>query len=140
MQVISGEGFVVEDRVDLTHSPPATTMLEGQIRCQHGLFVDVEKILEVQGTGSRARVRTIRYSYHAGVEGSADRAIFRYDNFHAYAREGNPDAHHKHRFDHTIWQEIPPPEWIGEERWPHLSDVLEELRAWWESTGQFLDR
>ena len=67
------------------------------------------------------------------------RTIFRYDNFHAYTREGHPDAHHKHLFDLTTWQEIPPPEWIGEAHWPHLSDVITELRRWWETTGQHLD-
>jgi hypothetical protein len=34
---------------------------------------------------------------------------------------------------------VDPLEWIGEVRRPHLSDVIEELRQWWETTGQFLD-
>jgi hypothetical protein len=81
----------------------------------------------------------MRYTYHAGIEGSASRSIFRYDNAHTYVREGHPDTHHKHTFDHSTWTEKAPPEWIGEERWPHLGDVLAELRQWWETTGQHLD-
>jgi hypothetical protein len=87
----------------------------------------------------RQQVRTIEYPYHAGVAGAQDRPIFRYDNAHRYVREGHPDEHHRHRFDHAMWSEIEPPEWIGRERWPHLSQAIEELRDWWESLGQHLD-
>ena len=82
-------------------------------------------------------MRTFKYAYHAGVEGSSNRPIFRYDN--ADTKVGHGDAHHKHKFEPTIWNQILPPLWVGEEGWPHLSEVLEELRDWWEATGRFLD-
>jgi hypothetical protein len=103
------------------------------------LFIDVETHLILRTTKGRRQVRIDKYAFHAGVGGVQDRSVFRYDNFHVYSREGHPDAHHKHIFDHSTWRERTPPEWIGEDRWPHLSDVLEELRQWWESTGQHLD-
>lgn len=81
-------------------------------------------------------MRTRRYRYHAGVEGPTARPIFRYDN--TDAKPGHADAHHKHRFDPTTWQEIKPPRWFGVERWPHLSEAVEELRDWWETTGRHL--
>jgi hypothetical protein len=39
-------------------------------------------------------------------------------------------------FDHTTWREILPPKWVGEEAWPHLNEVVEELRDWWENEGK----
>lgn len=84
-------------------------------------------------------VRRTTYSYHADVEGSEDRPIFRYDNAHRYGWEGQGGEHHKHRYDHSSRQETEPPEWIGRDGWPHLHEVIEELRAWWEGTGRHLD-
>jgi hypothetical protein len=139
MQDFSDEGFVTEDGLTFQFTKPDTLLLKGRVRCRNGLFIDVEKFLEVRRRGDRTEVRTGTYSYHAGVEGSAARSIFRYDNAHTYVREGHPDTHHKHTFDYSTWTEKTPPEWIGEERWPHLSDVLEELRQWWETTGRHLD-
>ena len=79
----------------------------------------------------------VDYSYHAGIEGSAERPIFRYDNAHDYP--GHADAHHKHHFDHTTWTRLGPPEWIGQVDCPQLIDVLSELEDWWYETGQHLD-
>lgn len=104
-----------------------------------GLFVDVNEVLEVRLTRGRKQVKTIRYKYHAGFEGAQARSILRYDNSHSYLREGHPAPHHKHRFDHRTWQEFTPPEWIGAANRPHLSDVVEESRQWWQSTGHSLD-
>lgn len=39
-------------------------------------------------------MRLIGYRYHGGIAGERDRRIFRYDNAHAYLREGHPDEHH----------------------------------------------
>lgn len=127
--------FVVDD--DLEYDVPARDLFEirGRIRCRHGLFVDVDKTLEIN---EKNQVRTIKYSYHAGVEGPQDRTIVRYDNAHRYAREGHADEHHRHRYNHSTWQEIEPPEWIGRDRWPHLNEVIEEVREWWEVTGRHL--
>ena len=111
-------------------------MIAGRLVCRHGLFVDVDKKLHINRLG---HARTSRYDYHAGVLGDRDRPVFRYDNAHAYTREGHPDAHHRHRFDHVTWEEIEPPEWVGYDRWPHLDEVVRELMAWWEATGRNLD-
>lgn len=128
--------FIDSDDLEYTFPRPAIFEIVGRIHCRHGLFIDVDKTLEFN---DRHQVRNIAYSYHAGVAGAQDRAIFRYDNAHRYAREGHEDEHHKHRFDSATWQEIEPPVWVGRERWPHLSNVIEELIEWWESTGQHLD-
>lgn len=111
-------------------------MIGGRLVCRHGLFVEIDKKLQVNQHG---QARTTRYDYHAGVLGLDDRPIFRYDNAHTYAREGHPDAHHRHRFDHVTWEEIEPPEWVGYDRWPHLDEVVRELMTWWKTTGGHLD-
>ena len=133
---LSDEGFIVEDNVSRHWLSEGLIAIEGRLRCQHGTFNDVLKYLEVRKLPSRTIVRKRRYRYHAGVEGNANRPLFRYDN--TDIKSGHADAHHKHRFDPTTWQEIEPPLWIGEEHWPHLSDVVEELRDWCETTGRLL--
>lgn len=130
------DDFVVDDNLRYEFVTAQLFEIRGRIWCQHGLFVDVDKTLEVN---TRNQVQTVKYSYHAGIEGRSDRPILRYDNAHRYAREGHEDEHHKHRFDASTWQEIEPPEWIGRQRWPHLSEVIEELRDWWITTRQHLD-
>lgn len=126
--------FVEDDDLQYDYLPPDMYEIKGRIRCKHGLFVDVNKTLEID---DKNYVRTAKYSYHAGIESAKDRLIFRYDNAHSH--EGHADEHHKHRYDPSTWQAITPVEWIGHDRWPHLNVVIEELREWWESTGQFLD-
>ena len=130
------EGFILEDGLSREWLGREFVVIKGRLRCQHGLFIDVLKYLEVREVATRTVVRTLRYRYHAGVEGLSDRPIFRYDN--SDTKAGHQDAHHKHRFDHTTWQEIVPPLWVGEEAWPHLSEVVEELRDWWEEEGKHL--
>lgn len=128
--------FVLGDSLQYDFPTPDLFEIRGRVSCQHGLFVDVDKTLEIN---DRNQVRTIKYSYHAGVEGQQDRPIFRYDNAHRYIREGHEDDHHKHRYDYANWQEVEPPEWIGRDRWPHLNEVIEEVNQWWEAIGQHLD-
>lgn len=118
MADLENEGFLVRDGLAQHWGKGEFLVLEGRLRCKHGLFVDVLKYLNVRRYPTRTLVRTNRYRYHAGVEGDADRPIFRYDP--------------------TPWREIEPQFWIGEERWPHLSDVVDELRDWWETTGRHL--
>jgi hypothetical protein len=139
MQDFQDEEFVVDDSLTLQILRADRLAIVGRIRCRGGLFIDVDKSPAVRVVRNRRQVRIVRYTYYAGIEGSAARGIFRYDNAHTYFKEGHPDAHRKHRFDHSTWTEIAPPVWIGEDRWPHLSDVIEELREWWESTGRHLD-
>jgi len=136
MQRLMGEGFIVSHNLE-TAPIPRGLILSGRVHCQHGLFVDVYKVYAIENRRGRPWIKAEQYKYHAGVEGDEDRPIFRYDNAHPYP--SHADSYHKHRFDHTTWKEIKPPVWIGRAHWPHLSDVIEELRVWWEQTGQFLD-
>jgi len=129
------EYLVVTDSLTYEFEKDGSFVIRGRVSCEHGLFLEVEKKLEVSDA---RRVRTARYSYYAGVQGRADRPIFRYDNFHVYETEGHLDAHHRHRFDHHTWEEIEPPDWIGRDRWPHLDEVIKELRLWWEHVGKEL--
>lgn len=101
------------------------------------MFIDVDMTLAVLDEHQRATIRLVAYPYHAGVEGQANRPIFRYDNAHGYP--GHGDAYHKHHFDHPTWTRIDPPEWIGEERCPRLADVIYDLEDWWGAAGQHLD-
>lgn len=133
------EGFVLDHSLSFRRLDSNRLLLEGRVWCVGNLFIDVETHLIVRATTSRRQVRVAKYAFHAAVGGDQDRCVFRYDNFHAYSREGHPDAHHKHIFDHSTWRERTLPEWIGEDRMPHLSDVIEELRLWWETTGQTFD-
>ena len=129
MQVLYDEGFVLDDGLSVSRLRFDSLVFEGRVRCLNGLFIDVEKFLAIREIGGRIEVRTTTYSYHAGIEGSQDRPIFRYDNFHPYSREGHSDPHHKHVFDPKTWSEVSPPEWIGEEQWPYLSDAIERVAA-----------
>jgi hypothetical protein len=138
LQQFVDDGFIIEH--DLTPTMLRNLrrlLIRGRIRCQHGLFLEVIKELEVENRNGKLYVRTEQYNYHAGVEGDENRPIFRYDNAHPY--QGHGDAHHKHCFDYEVWQSIMPPEWVGRDGWPHLSDAIAELRAWWYETGQFLN-
>ena len=133
-------GEVVRDTLRYGWPRPTQFLIDGRIVCRDGLFVDVEKRLETNHA-ARVRtdkVRTLYYSYHAGLIGEDDRCVFRYDNAHPYLLEGHPDAHHKHRFDHRSWREIEPPEWIGAHRWPHLDQVISELLTWWDTQARDL--
>lgn len=125
-------GFVIEDGIASAAVAHDLILMEGRLICQDGIYVSVRKSLELDA--SLQRVRTVRYSYHVGITGSPDRTLFRYDNAHPHA--GHPDEHHKHCFDHTTWDEIRPPQHVGREHWPHLSDVIEEAYGWWLSTNQ----
>lgn len=133
-------GFVVHDGLAEEWLDSNTLVISGRIECQHGLFVEVKKFLAVENLASGERqAQTVKYTYHAGVSGKQDRGIFQYDNYHAYRREGHADEHHKHVWDPATWRKQSPPEWIGRDRWPHLSDVIDELQDWWYATGQHLN-
>lgn len=51
-------------------------------------------------------------------------------NDHVYAREGRPDAFHKHVFSKRSWRETSV-EHIGREQLPTLLEVIDELHDWW---------
>jgi len=129
------EHFITSDTLVLGPNDENGLVIEGRLECQDGLFIDVKKMLELN---EHNQVRTIAYKYHAGILGEPPRPLFRYDNAHVYVREGHVDAHHRHRYDHATWQEIDHPEWVGQERWPTLGEVIAELHEWWQETGRFL--
>lgn len=129
------EYFIEHDGLVVRAIGPRVMRIEGTIRLQHGIRLDVNKILEMD---DRRRVRTTSYSYHACWGDDGARPIIRYDNAHEYEREGHLDAHHKHCFNYHTWDEIKPPEHIGYERWPSLSDVIGELETWWDEHGRFM--
>lgn len=141
VQAFVDEGFILSNGLEESiyrdrFGHPRAVKISGRLECDHGLFLDVDKDLEVMVRDGRFWVRIIGCKYHAGVVGDANRCVFRYDTSHPY--DDHDDEYHKHRFDYVTWEEIGIPIWIGRPNWPHLSDVLDELQAWWETTGRFL--
>ena len=124
--------FLIENTLKIEVIDPRTLLISGRLRCIGDLFIDVSKTLEMN---SRQQVRTVKYSYHAGIVGAADRPIFRYDNYHAHP--GHDDEHHRYHYDISTWKEIKPPEWVGHQGWPTLGEVIDELFEWWNEVGRF---
>jgi Family of unknown function (DUF6516) len=122
------DGFVIEDNLSVE---PGRTLVVwgGQLRCVDGFELAVTKRQEVRLDRGRPSVRTVRYSYQ-GLRrlGGKTIELFRYDNYHVHP--GHPDAHHKHSCD-AAGNEIYPPDHVGENGSPTLSDALEELRSHW---------
>ena len=102
--------------------------MHGDLFCKGDLVIHVDKTLEVN---SRRQARGILYRYQAQFAALPLRQIFRYDNAHAYSREGHPDAYHKHVFSPVSWKETEVIH-IGRERWPTLQQVIDELFDWWQ--------
>jgi hypothetical protein len=129
--------FVEYDGLSFESVSESVIVLPGEVQCQFGIKLDVEKFLEVD---EQQRVSAFGYKYHAMI-GNPPSPIFRYDNAHLYVREGYPDEFHKHLFDPVMGEELPgSPEWIGIKNWPTLRQALEELCDWWLETGQHLRR
>jgi hypothetical protein len=127
--------FIERNTINIRMKGSGDLVVKGRLHCVGGTYINVTDQLQ---RIDFEHVRILGYSFHAGLRGKPDRAIFRYDNAHTYLREGQPDAHHKHRFDLVTGREIAPPEWIGRDRVPGLCAVLAELELWWLETGQFL--
>lgn len=108
-------------------------ILSGRIVCQNGMFLDVAKQLEILDRGGRLYVKTRRSNDQAMIVGSEPRAVFRYDDAHSYP--GHGDNHHRHGVNYADWTYLEPPQWIGHDRWPLLSEVIDELHQWWLTTG-----
>jgi len=115
------EWFIESDDLDLAHVD-GTLQISGHLTCSSGRLLGVWKRLLVQSRDGVLYVRTIRYSYEAFYAG---RCLFRYDNAHPHP--GHPDEHHKHVFDASGGEQVI---WLGRDRWPYLSDALEELAQW----------
>lgn len=141
VQAFVDEEFVLSDGLTVhiirnRQKRPAAVTIKGRLICAHSLFVDTEQDLDIMERDGRTWVRLSDCKYHAGIAGETQRTVFRYDTSHPYP--GHEDNYHKHQFDPTTWREIGKPIWIGRGAWPHLSEVLEELQAWWRTTGQHL--
>lgn len=82
------------------------------------------------GEGWDAYVQTYQYRYNAFVRSQHN--ILRYDNTHTYP--GHADPHHKHTYDPDTGARLPDsPHWIGQDDWPTLGEVIEEVERWyWE--------
>ena len=87
--------------------------MRGEIGCIGGIIISVNKTIRyVQDD----LVQTSNYSYN--VRKLNGHNWFRYDNGHVH--EGHLDEHHKDVFNPETGERFPS-EWVGKERWPHLS-------------------
>lgn len=106
---------------------PRVIRIHGDLFCKGTLVIHVDNYLRCD---NRNRVREVVLRYQAQFAELPLRQIFRYDNDHIYAREGHPDAFHKHVFSNRTWREIRV-EHIGREQFPTLLEVIDELYDWW---------
>ena len=96
--------------------------LHMQILCRGSIKLTVDKLAEIRKQRRRKVARTIRYAYNAS---SPQGNILRYDNAHIHP--GHTTKHHKHIFNGTGHQIAESPFHIGEEGWPNMHEVIEEL-------------
>lgn len=94
-------------------------MISGDLFCHGDIVVDVVKYFEITMINTEEYAQTVKYSYHARYQGGDN--ILRYDN--ADDHSTYPTRHHKHDFTKGL-DELTH---VGDD-WPHLSDVLNELR------------
>lgn len=120
----------IEDGLSISNDGSSSIVISGRISCQHSLFVDVHKTLDLREDGM---VCGNRYKYQACREtGSQTHELFRYDNArHERPHPGHRDPFHKHTVEGQV-------EWIGIESWPTLFQVIEELHEWWEESGRHI--
>src|SRR5581483_496330 len=124
--------FIIDDQ--LTATPTKSTVTwDGVLYCEDGIEIHVRKHQAVQQMSGRPSVRTLDYSYHVLRRvGSRVVNVLRYDDIHL--QPGHQSRHHRHRYD-AQGNEIEPPEHIGEDEWPTLGDVIEEVHSWWVEQG-----
>ena len=118
LKVADDDPFVVDHTLELEISGEGG-VISGELFCHGDIEVDVVKYFEITIIDTKKYAQTVKYSYHARYQGGDN--ILRYDN--ADDHDAHPTAHHKHDFTkgldiltHT-----------GDD-WPHLSNVLDELR------------
>jgi hypothetical protein len=142
MEKLRGSEFVAADTLFFEELPgTAGIFLSGEVACEGGIVVSVEKFLDVlEGDGPAALVQTEWYSYNVFVRGWHN--VLRYDNQHPqHLYPGHQDPHHKHVFDWRSGEEREDsPTWIGAEEWPTLSEVIREAEGWyWGNRGDLPD-
>ena len=118
-RVVEDDPFVISNGLGFQLSPEIGEV-SGDIICHGDVILNVHKYFEIRAAGDRREARTVRYSYHARYKGGND--ILRYDNAHRFAGYRTP--HHKHEFDSRGDDTVTH---TGME-WPHLSEVLDELK------------
>jgi len=92
-----------------------------EVLCEGAIKLTVNKLAEVS-EGPPRRARTIKYSYNASTpEGN----ILRYDNAHKHP--GHLTEHHKHKYNGTGNEVAGSPCHVGEDGWPSMHEVVEEL-------------
>lgn len=138
MDQMRADGFIGEDTLALEPIGADILTMFGEIACLGGIVVRVEKYLEIlEGEALDAYVRTFEYKYNAFIRGHNN--VLRYDNTHTY--NGHGDPHHKHMFDWKTGEHLPGyPSWVGEEDWPTLGEVMEELRGWYWANREDLPK
>ena len=132
------QGFIVDDTLVVEDVGAGLIRIGGRIDCAGGVRIDVEKTLEiVDYGGSVPLVQTIDYSYSAVLNGRGN--IFRYCSPHG-DDDGVPHHphHHVHRFDVLAGDEEGAVTTHGEEQWPTLAEVFEELRGWCADNAELL--
>ena len=95
--------------------------LNMEILCKGDIKLTVNKLTEVS-EGRPRRARTIKYSYNASTPKGN---ILRYDNAHIHP--GHPTEHHKHIYNGTGNQVAGSPFHVGEDGWPLMHEVIDEL-------------
>ncbi len=100
--------------------------ISGLLKCRGGYTIAVNKFLELdEAENGKTYARTYSYSYHCEKDGCP---ILRYDDSQHYP--DHPDKHHKHNFDDCGHGTVI---WVGEDNWPHLSQVVEEVAYMYEA-------
>lgn len=129
MATLLEEGFAIQDDCRFTFLPRAV-VLEGQVVCLGSVTLEVSKQLEIlTGRGVAAMVQTRSFSYHAWVRGRYN--IFRYDSAHDHRR-----FPHKHIYDtFGFGKELDVTELTSEDDVPTLTEVIRELRDWYQANA-----
>ena len=127
LKVADDDPFVIAHDLDVENSPEGG-LISGELFCHGDIVVDVVKYFEITIINTEEYAQTVKYSYHARYQGGDN--ILRYDN--ADDHDAHPTRHHKHDFTKGL-DELTH---VGDD-WPHLSDVLNELRemVWQEEEG-----
>lgn len=124
------EGFVCCDTLSFEDFGEFVE-LKGEIGCIGGIIISVCKVIEYV---DEEHVQTCSYAYN--VRKLNKGTWFRYDDAHAH--EGHSDEHHKDVYDpETGVKELS--EWVGENDWPHLSDVIREAQEFAYKNKHLLD-
>ena len=134
MEALKSEGFVLDDNLRL--KPFAGFFrLYGEISCQGGIVIRVQKTFDAVQTDPVLMIQTIQYSYTARVPEHG--RIYQSDNAHAH--HGHADPHHRHNVDWRNDAELAgSPEWVGRDRWPTLSEFIRFTEDWYRANDKAL--